>query len=794
MRNLTRLLIATALLGAAVISTQITQPTPVASAATVPAGFTDSGVASLNSATTVEWLPNNRIVVLEQAGAVQVAVPGGSFSPAVTLDVCLGSERGLLGLTPDPGFLGNGHVYIYYTRTAPGAPGGCVNRVSRFTMQATAGGATIDAASELVLLDNISSVNGNHNGGDLDIGGDGLLYVSVGDAGRDPRGDSGSAGSNDAAQDLSLLNGKILRITLDGQPAPTNPFMGSGTARCATRGNTASTPTTTCQEIYAYGLRNPYRIAFDRDGVGFAINDVGQRTFEEVNEGVLGANYGWPTREGPCPQGQTPPCDGPPNGLTDPITAYERSEGQYITAGAFVPAGLWPAGFDDAYLFADGGSGQIWVRYGDQAVDYSTPFATGASGISDMTFGFDADGRMVLYYVQQGSGLRKVSPEADPSAQDGSTMAFRSITPKRVYDSGELGIRLVGGTTHAVDTDLPSTARAALVNLTLADTAGPGFLRVWNTDGLRPQTSTSNADGADAFVANAAVVPLDSDGRFIVETTTTARVIADVMGWFEPVEGAVEAGRFVALTPQRITDTREVPGDPNDPASDNRFVDTADGIKVSPLGTAGLPNDGSVDSVAISIGALASDETPGGYVGAYPSGSSYPGTSNVNVLGGDVRANMVVVPLGADGAFNLKMLNIQDVVVDVLGYFTSASAPEATSGRFAFLKPNRLVDTRREDDIDRLTGGETSSIRLFPPYPSSALVQNVTVASPAGPGWLAAHPDGIDIPEVSSLNFTGAGQTRAVLAFTTIPDNDRIAYTSLVDADVIADAIGLFTE
>src|SRR4029453_1275852 len=114
-------------------------------------------------------------------------------------------------------------VYVYYTHSAPSLPNNCANRVSRFTMS----GSTIDPASEVVLLDNISSRGGNHNGGNVEIGSDGFLYVSVGDAGVDPRGDPGV---NDAAQDLSLFNGKILRITLDGHPAPGNPLTGPNSA------------------------------------------------------------------------------------------------------------------------------------------------------------------------------------------------------------------------------------------------------------------------------------------------------------------------------------------------------------------------------------------------------------------------------------------------------------------------------------------------------------------------------------------------------------------------------------
>ena len=224
-------------------------PAPV-SAATVPAGFTDSLVTTFAEPTAVESLPDGRIVVLEQVGRVRAGFPGQAMPTVLTLtNVCSDGERGLLGFTHDPGYLTNRRVYVYYTREAPSAPNGCVNRVSRFTME-----GVIDPASETVLVDDISALGGNHNGGDLDVGSDGHLYVSIGDAGTDPR-----PGGINAARDLSLLNGKILRITLDGQPAPGNPLSGAGTAPCATRGNTPSTPTTSCQELFAWGLRTPDR-------------------------------------------------------------------------------------------------------------------------------------------------------------------------------------------------------------------------------------------------------------------------------------------------------------------------------------------------------------------------------------------------------------------------------------------------------------------------------------------------------------------------------------------------------
>ena len=771
--------------------------TPVA-AATVVAGFSDTAVAPIAAGTTVEWLPDSRIVALEQEGRVRIGTPDGSFSTALTVvNVCPGSERGLLGFTHDPAFMSNGLVYLYYTRDAAGAPGGCVNRVSRFTLSA----GVIDPLSEVVLLDNISSVNGNHNGGDLDFGSDGLLYVAVGDAGRDPRGDSGSAGANDAAQDLSLLNGKILRITRDGQPAPGNPISGPSSAACATRGNTPSTPVTPCQEIFAWGLRNPYRFAFDRkDGSDrFFINDVGQGTYEEVDLGAAGVNYGWPMREGGCPQGDTTPCPGPAAGLTDPITFYGRDLGTFITAGAFVPSGLWPAEYDGAYLFADGGSGDIWVRFADGSLDYGAPFATGAGGISDMTFGFDSTGRMVLYYVQNGGGLRKITPTGAPASSVRNGLQMTPITPFRAYDTGTPDIPAVGvapgdvfnGTTRHVDLEPPAAYEAALINVTYADNPGVGFVKLFGTRSLRPATSSLNADAAGTFGANTAVVPLDAEGTFMLEATMTGRVLIDVMAWFDATGAPVSAGRMISLPTGRLIDTRLAPGTQHPGlSSDNSFTETQDVIEFPVGGRIGVPADGSAAAVVLSVGAIAGES--GGFIGGYPSGGTWSGTSNVNVTPGDVRANMLVIPLGADGRVALRRLNVPDVVVDVLGYVTSSTAAVSTSGLYHSVEPFRLVDTRIDLGITELGHGTAQTITVPGSEPAGAVVQNVTVTQAVAPGYLSTFQAASTSPLVSTVNFF-PGQTRATLAITTIDGSRRVSYEALVPSEAVVDVIGFFS-
>jgi glucose/arabinose dehydrogenase len=387
-------------------------------AATVPAGFADELVTAVASPTALAFTPDGRMLVTTQGGTVRVVQNGSLLAtPALDLSstICTNSERGVLGVAVDPAFATNGYVFLYYSFDKAGDCGtGTVNRVARFVM--TAG----SLASETVLVDNIPSPAGNHNGGDLQFGPDNLLYVSVGDGGCDYPGGtpSGCGGANDASRDRNVLVGKILRITRDGAVAPGNPYSGAGTARC----NAGAAPVgQICQETFAWGLRNPFRMAVDPNSPTprLHINDVGQSTWEEIDLGTAGADYGWNVREGHCANGSTTDCGPPPAGMTNPIFDYGRADGcRSITGGAFVPDGVWPAPYQGRYLFADFGCGKIFRLDPAGGGGFTrTDFATNLGGNSavHLRFGPHAGTQALFYTTYAGGGqVRRIVDTASP--------------------------------------------------------------------------------------------------------------------------------------------------------------------------------------------------------------------------------------------------------------------------------------------------------------------------------------------------------------------------------------------
>lgn len=800
---------------------------PSPAEATVPAGFGDVPVANVSSPTTVVGLFDGRVVVLGKAGAVRV-IKGGALLPtaALSLSVCQQGERGLLGFAADPGFQVNGFVYIFYTRNTGS---GCSNRVSRFTM--APGGDIISAGSELVLLDNLGAqmTASNHNGGDLEVGNDGFLYVAVGDGGCYARSPGNCQGSNPAAQDLTLLNGKILRVDrTTGEAAPGNPFSAApGSVACRTRGNTGSTPLTgPCREIFAYGLRNPWRLAFDTNtgGTRFFINDVGQGTREEIDLGTYGANYGWPAREGRCKQGSNPGISCPPtstdpdsrtvqycrpngtNICTEPLDDYAHNDsaldflGEYITGGAFIPNGAWPSEYDGGYMFGDGNPGSVSFRSAAGDIDFHDPFSPDTGSVYDLNFVMDPDG-WALYYVGSlsgGSSVRKIVSNTAPAPSPGALAYTPLATSQRAYDTRDLGADsgpMRAGSSRLVDVDPPSgSARAALVNITVVQPLAEGFVTAWQPRTTRPATSNNNA-GPSTIAANASIVPIDADGMVLVYSSTTAQVVVDVLGFFSDAPSSVAAGRFAPVVPVRAVDTRN----PFD-ATGNNFTRGSDAgpgevVDVPLRGRHGIgANADDVSAVVLVVTALAAGGPAGGYAVAYPSGTATPSSSSVNTNGsGDVRANLVIVPIGADGSVDVRLVTVQDVLVDVVGVVTGGGSPVATAGRYVPISPVRGADTRISLGFTTPSMNTSRDLNTTQvPDDALAVANNITLTNTAGFGYVTAYPTGTTQPVVSNGNATGAGQTRAVMSVTSLGSGSSTYFVSMT-TDLVVDISGYFS-
>ena len=347
-------------------------------ASTLPPGFTEQLVAGgLVNPTAMAVAPDGRVFICQQGGQLRVVKDGALLAaPFVTLTVNSSGERGLLGVAFDPAFESNRFVYVYYTATTPTIH----NRVSRFT----AAGDVAAAGSEFVLMDLETLGATNHNGGAIHFGADGKLYVAVGE---------NAVGSN--SQTLANRLGKMLRIDADGTIPEDNPFFDEATG--ANR------------SIWALGLRNPFTFSVQPLSGRIFINDVGQSAWEEINDGLAGANYGWPATEGPTTD---------PRFVT-PFHAYDRrGTGECaITGGAFYnpAAAQFPAEFVGKYFFADLCGG--WIRRLNPEDRAVAGFATGIQSPVDLKVSGDGS----LYYLARGSGgatgvLYRIDHEGTPGA------------------------------------------------------------------------------------------------------------------------------------------------------------------------------------------------------------------------------------------------------------------------------------------------------------------------------------------------------------------------------------------
>ena len=353
----------------------------------LPEGFDQTRLTDgLQNPTAMEFAPDGRLFVAEKAGTLRVVKDGQLLAePFADLSnkTNIAGERGLLGIAFDPEFAQNGYVYVYYTQRASGK-GRPYNKVVRFTADPANADKAL-AGSEKLLFRLPGLTNRNHNGGAIHFGNADerdKLYVAVGENGRE-----------NAAQSLNSLLGKMLRINKDGTIPEDNPFYAKTSGK-----NKA---------IWARGLRNPFTFAVQPVTGRIFINDVGQKTWEEINDGEAGANYGWPRYEGP--NGGA--------GFEQPLFAYRHgsseTEGCAITGGAFYnPETLkFPAEYEGDYFYSDICSG--WIRLFDPVTNEETGFKpkSGEAPV-DLKIGSEGD----LYFLSRSAGSVESISYTPPAA------------------------------------------------------------------------------------------------------------------------------------------------------------------------------------------------------------------------------------------------------------------------------------------------------------------------------------------------------------------------------------------
>lgn len=358
---------------------------PFASGLTSPVGVYNAGPG------------DDRLFVIELRGRIRIVQADGTVVGTPFLDISSRvdsdeGEEGLLGLVFDPNYATNGFFYVNYTNTTDRRR----TRISRFSV--TADPNVADPNSEVILF-TVDQPFSNHNAGDIHFGPDGLLYIPLGDGG-------GGGDQDNNAQNMGLLLGKVVRIDVNSGPGIASDCKGQGTGEYVIPpGNPLSDGTNgACDEIWAVGLRNPFRSSFDRLTGDFYIADVGQGTWEEIDFQPAGAaggqNYGWRCFEGNHSFNASG-C-GANDAYTFPVFEYSHSDGDCSVIGGYVYRGtLFPA-LAGRYVFTDLCTGNFWDMIRGSTGVWQAALHTNLTLSGYVSFGEDANGE--IYVVHQGNG------------------------------------------------------------------------------------------------------------------------------------------------------------------------------------------------------------------------------------------------------------------------------------------------------------------------------------------------------------------------------------------------------
>jgi glucose/arabinose dehydrogenase len=662
--------------------------------------------SSLGSVTSITNAGDSRLFLTIQTGQVRI-FDGGSVLASPFLDVspfisCCG-ERGLLSVAFHPQYASNGFLFVYATNAAAGDI-----EIARYRRSASDANAA-DPASRTVVLTIPHPTQSNHNGGQLQFGPEGYLYIGTGDGG------SGDDPPCNAQNDESPL-GKMLRIDVD-QNVNTPPFY------AVPASNPMAGLPFPRNITWAKGLRNPFRFAFDRALGDLWIGDVGQNAWEEVDfqpySSTGGENYGWKIMEGNhcgaggaanCPTNPAPPACGSPL-FRYPIHEYAHGTGECSIIGGYVYRGSRDQALAGSYLYGDLCTGHLWIGGQLQAVT--------APGLQ--TFGEGADGEL---YAATGSGnlflithprapivTSFVASPAPPqhfgvpitwtavatggiaplqyrflrykyatgvwtTVQDYSTSNTLAWSPA-ASDVGaynlEVWVRNAGstaaydawsGTAFSILGSPPAGPPSITgVNPGSGPTSGGGIVTISGTNLM--EATWVEFDGALAPIsANTATqitvtAPPHAEGAVNVAVTTPGGSTVVTNAYTYAGNG------FFTMVPCRILDTRNPPGPSGGPAL------SANTLRTFPVaGLCGIPS--TARAVVVTLAVVTPDQ--GGFVRLYPAGIAPPNTSSINFSAGVTRAGNGIISLGDSGQLTALCtmpgpLATAHLVIDLYGFF-----------------------------------------------------------------------------------------------------------------------------
>ena len=394
-------------------------------------------------------------------------------------------------------------------------------------------------------------------------------------------------------------------------------------------------------------------------------------------------------------------------------------------------------------------------------------------------------------------------PTAIPPVNYIGTAAYEPLTPARILDTrpGETapagshkGFVPGGGSIDVAVTDVGGVPAddvyAVVLNVTITQSGGPGFVTAYPKGVAQPNASNINVVGAGETAPNLVIVPVGADGEvtLAIGGPGGGHLIADVLGYYEQRSSST-SGRLIGVTPARVFDTR-----PGEPAPGPKGKIPAEGtIEVKMTGDNGVPESG-VSAVVINL--TGTEAAAPGFVTAYPGDvAQRPGTSNVNlVAAGATRANSVIVPVSPTGTVKFYALSSTHLLADITGYYTDDSAEDTDDGLFVPLQPARLLDTRTGGGSPVGVGGMTDfevTGRLGIPSTANAVVLNLTATETGGIGFVTGWPSDQSRPGTSNVNYLVANTTIANLAILplTMPSGSISLYT-LNSSHLIADTSG----